>query len=152
MCLNAAVSSFVNSKWSLAFHLGDDIGLITLDNEGATTKRSVKITIQPLPTRTIRGVIEKGPFSLGGEIVFSLLFDDRPTPVKEVSAMLLDSLGRYTLEVNDNSLYSVEAKGQFYNEISGLLVEEELALRALLAINEISNNNYNINMLYVYKL
>lgn len=87
---------------------------------------------------TVQGGAEKGPFILGSTVVVATL-DSAGNPTgQQFTASISNDSGAFELVLPAPSRATLEASGYYFNEVSGLLSESSLTLRAHAQVDGVS--------------
>ena len=96
----------------------------------------------------VSGVAEKGPFQAGSTVTASVLRNDASlSSALSIQTAVTDALGSYRIEsdISWNVWIQLEASGSYFNELTGVVSEEALALKATTRTNG-SFSRANINL------
>jgi len=110
------------------------------------TNTNDEITPEIIPTVSVSGYVQKGPFINGTSITINELKSDLTQTGKNYSAQILDNKG--TFEINNVSFESpyveLKADGFYFNEVSNETSSAQLTLYALSDISNDSTLNVNV--------
>lgn len=99
-----------------------------------------------IPTRTVSGYIQKGPYITGSSITIQELDDNLQPTGKNYQVTTSSDFGDYVLQQKMRSQYvEVIASGYYYNEVQGSVSSAPLTLRAIAAVGD--NQAVNVNVL-----
>lgn len=99
-----------------------------------------------IPRGWVEGMVHKGPF-VQGSGVRAFALDASGQPIDSgVATSTSSDLGAYRVEIRA-ALVSVQAEGQYFNEITGTLSNEPLLLKALTAMPTSGTQRAHINLI-----
>lgn len=101
----------------------------------------------PIKKESIKGLVQKGPYVNGTQIIMSELTSELTQTGKVFSTQITDNTGAFELkdlELTSNFVL-FSANGFYYNEVSGSLSTAQLTLTALSDIAD--RNSINVNVL-----
>ena len=96
-------------------------------------------------TYSVKGNVQKGPFTQGTSITIQAL-DDELNPIgKNYQTKTIDDAGSFKIDNQIESKYvEIIATGYYFNEISGRVSSSPITLRALSDLTETGKTNVNI--------
>jgi len=116
----------------------------------ACSKTSVSVT-PPIPivpqSITLKGKIEKGPFSQGSNITFYELDSSLNQTGKSFASTINDNQGNYQLNFSNipGKIFRVQTDGFYFNEVLNNISTSRIVLTGISEID--SSKNVNINVL-----
>ena len=109
---------------------------------------AVVLSAATLAGCNVSGVAEKGPFQEGSTVTASVLRNDASlSSALSIQSAVTDALGSYRIEsdISWNVWIQLEASGSYFNELTGVVSEDALALKATTLTNG-SFSRANINL------
>ncbi|GAA3924457.1 fibronectin type III domain-containing protein [Litoribacillus peritrichatus] len=96
---------------------------------------------------TIEGSAQKGPFLIGSTVDVTQLTDQGESTGTSITTKTKDSLGNFSFKMSNTGPTIITVDGYHYNELTGLISDDKLTLRAIYDVSNADEQSANVNIL-----